>query len=138
MTFESVFWILPAAFGLYWARALITKKGWRGAMLGAVIRDTVSEQELENSVMMTRTTVRVHVLEPGDGPSAPSVGVELSRRAALSWSMSGFSLTREEALALSEHLSVAAKGARIALREGQVEQGPPTDRPRVSAPSSAE
>ena len=116
MPFETFFWILPAAIAVYWARALFKNKGWRGAMLGGPIRDAVSEQELENSVMMSRATVRVYVLEPGERPRSPRVGVEVSRRAFLSWSTSGFSLTKEEALALSEHLLAAAQETPIAIR----------------------
>ena len=118
MLSNAIFWIIPAAMAIYWARALLKNKSWRGARLGGAIRDTVSEQELENSVMLSRATVRVYVLEPGEGPSSPRVGVEVSRRALLSRSTSGFSLTKEEALALSEHLLVAAKETSIAIRGG--------------------
>ena len=116
--FANFFWIPFAVVALVWGRAMLKRGGWRGAMLGGAIRDTVAEQELENRVMLTGTTLRVHVLEPGEDPSSPSVGVEVVRRAPLSWSTSGFSLTREEALALSEHLSVAAREAPRELHKG--------------------
>ena len=115
---EYLFWIPFAVVGLIWGRALLKKGGWRGAMLGAAIQDTVAEQELANRVMMTRTTLKVYVLEPTEGPESPRVGVEVTRRAPMGWSTSGFSLTREEAAALSEHLSVAVMESQRAIREG--------------------
>jgi hypothetical protein len=114
------FWIFFAALTLLSlrgaatsVRTALTRGGWRAVMLGAAIRDTVSEQELETRVMSASTALKVHVLEPTNPSKGPHIGVEVVRSSATGGSSSGFGLTREEARALAEHLSVAVMESHV-------------------------
>lgn len=106
MTFQHIFFAL---FGLVAPNLLfqvIRNRGFRGAMFGAPAARTIGEIDLGRRGMV-RTRLRVHRLEPRDTTS-PEIGIEVVATTIGSFGITGHSLTRDQAVALSNFLSQAA------------------------------
>jgi hypothetical protein len=108
MRFE---YIVFGMFGLMAVAMLfkvIQNGGFKGAAFGAPLREQVSEMRLGQRGM-TRTMLKVHVLEPRDPADGPHIGVEvLHSTLGSAWKMSPIPLTRTEAQRFAEELSRAA------------------------------
>lgn len=87
---------------------VIRNRGIRGALFGAPLRRLVSEIKLETGIL-TRTKLKVHILDPRDRSAGPHIGVEVIRTSIGSWHMSPISLTRAEAQKLADQLAAAAR-----------------------------
>jgi hypothetical protein len=101
-----VIWALGALAVANFVYQVIKKRGFKGAMFGAPIAQTVGELDLGKSGPM-RTTLKLHRLESRE-PGAPAVGIEVVNRSVLSYHMLPIRLTLEQASVLRELLSQAA------------------------------
>ena len=81
--------------------------GLKGAVFGVRLREKIGELELTQRGL-TRTKLRVHVLEPTGPGDGPHVGIEVIQSTLASREMRPVSLTRSEARRLAEQLSQAA------------------------------
>jgi hypothetical protein len=105
MHFEYVFF---AVFGLVVIGLLyqiIRNRGFRGAMFGAPVARMVGEVDLGRRGMVW-TRLKVHRLESRNADS-PEIGIEIVAKTFGSFGITGHSLSREQAVALSELLSEA-------------------------------
>ena len=104
-------WIILAIVGVILLPNLykaIRHRGFKGAMFGAPLVREIAELEL-SAGRLTRTTLRIHVLDPADRGDGPHVGIEVVRSTFASWETSPISLTRTEARQLAEQLSRAVE-----------------------------
>jgi hypothetical protein len=86
---------------------VIKYRGLKGAAFGVPLREKIGELELSNRGL-TKTKLRVHVLDPTSPGDGPHVGMEVIQSTFASWEMRPVSLTRSEARLLAEELSQAA------------------------------
>jgi hypothetical protein len=112
---EYVFCAIVGFFAAYMLYQVVRNKGFRGAMFGAPVADTVGDLDLGRRGMV-RTRLKVHRLESKDATS-PEVGVEFVTSTIGSWHMFPVALTRSEAVALSTLLSQAAAQGPTIIRE---------------------
>ena len=86
---------------------IIKYRGLKGAAFGVPLGEKIGELEL-NSRGLTKTKLRVHVLDPSHPGDGPHVGMEVIQSTLASWEMRPVSLTRAEARLLAQELSQAA------------------------------
>ena len=86
---------------------VIKYRGLKGAAFGAPLREEIGELELSKRGL-TKTKLRVHVLDPSHPDEGPHVGIEVIHSTVASWEMRPVSLTRSEARLLAKELSEAA------------------------------
>ena len=104
--FEYIFFGAFAAIAAYFAFSVYRYGGFRGAMFGATVRDTIGEVE-GTARGPGSARVRVHSLGAQEGADA-LVGLELVATSIGSWSSSPISLSRSEAQRLANLLQEAA------------------------------
>ena len=102
MTAEHIFTIIAvvallSCFGWFGFQA-VKNGGLRGAVLGARIKRTVGQVE-PSYAMAGKTILRVNQLETSGNYIA--VGIEVVNRTMLSYSLQGFSLSKDEATKLA-------------------------------------
>ena len=94
---DNLFYVIFFALALYIGYQIISKRGLKGAVLGSKIVRTVGEVNIDQKGVMNQV-VRVHVLENG------RIGIELTSKAPLSISMTGFTLSPQQSQQLISHL----------------------------------
>lgn len=105
MPFEHLFFGLFAAFGVYAIYGVIKNKGFRGAMFGSPVLQTLGEvQGVKQGLVSVK--LKIHVLE-GRGDPEKRIGLELVAKSFASWQMMPITLSRSEAKALHSLLQQA-------------------------------
>ena len=107
MNGQTIFFMLFGAVAASMIFKVIKHRGWKGAMFGAPVREMLAELELSRRGM-TKTKLKVNVLDPHDPGEGPHVGVEVIHSTIGSWEMKPVSLTRAEARRFAEALLQAA------------------------------
>lgn len=102
---EYMFFGIFAAFVGYFAFSVYRHGGFRGAMFGATVRETIGE--VEGVARGYSSKLKVHSLGSREGGDA-LVGLELVATSIGSWSSSPISLSRAEAQRLASLLQEAA------------------------------
>lgn len=106
-------WMALVAIGVILLPMLykaLRHRGLKGAMFGAPLVREIAELELATRGL-TRTRLRIHLLDPHDRGLGPHVGVEIVRSSLASWESSPIALTRSEARQLADQLSRAAESS---------------------------
>ena len=106
MKLEYLFFGLFGAVVLHLIYQVISKGGWRGALYGAPVIDTVGSMDLGRKGLL-RTRLKVHRLEARE-PGSPCVGIEFMHTTIGSFNVSPLPLTKDQAHMLSALLSQAA------------------------------
>ena len=81
--------------------------GLKGAAFGAPVLEKIGDVE-PSTRGLTKTKLKVHVLDPSRPADGPHVGMEVIYSSFGSWEMRGISLTRSEARLLAQELTQAA------------------------------
>ena len=95
-----LFFAIFGVIAVYLAYQVVSKGGFKGAILGSRISQTIGEIPLKTSGPIKRV-VRVHKLENGN------VAIEITSIALLAYSMTGFALTPTQSDQLIAHLNEA-------------------------------
>ena len=94
---ENIFPIVFFGIILYFLYQMFSKGGFKGAIFGSKVIETVGEINLKK-VGITNQILRVHKLENGE------VGIEHTTKAVLGFSMTGFTITQAQAEELISQL----------------------------------
>jgi len=97
-TEEFVFWPIFLLIAGYFLYRIIRNKGLRGAMFGGIVSKTIGEIELAKKGMI-RSKIKVHRIQSG---GANKIGIEVVHKGHLSYHMTPITLSREEAVRLTE------------------------------------
>ena len=97
---DNLFYVVFGAVVLYMAYQVFSKGGFKGVIFGSKILRTVGEIAVEKKGLLSQV-IRVHALENG------RIGIELTSKAPLSISMTGFTLSPEQSVQLISHLQHA-------------------------------
>ena len=109
---QTLFFIIFALVAVSMIFKIIKYRGLKGAMFGAPVGTQTGELELPRRGM-TKTKLKVHVLNPADAGDGPHVGVEVIHSTIGSWEMKPVSLTRIEARRFAEELLRAAEASEL-------------------------
>lgn len=93
-------------FLAYFAYSVIRHGGFRGAMFGARIVDTIGEVEGADS-RLSSTRIKVHILE-AENSEPRRVGIEVVMTSLASWASSPITLSQSQARELAGILERAA------------------------------
>jgi len=102
------FAIVFAAILAVWIYKLVAHGGFRGAMFGARIRDTVGELDITSSRFMKQKLV-IYRLDSERPSNDPAVGLEMRFTSFASYQMQPLPLTKSQARTLSQLLARAAE-----------------------------
>ena len=103
------FWVIAGIVVAVWIFQMVRHRGFRGAMYGAEVSQTVGMLTL-NPNRLAKSTVKVHRLSPRDPAAGPNVGMELGFSSVLgAWEMRPVALTKQQAKDLSKLLGEAAE-----------------------------
>ena len=97
---DNMFYVVFGAVVVYMAYQVLSKGGFRGAIFGSRVLRTVGEISVERKGLISQV-VRVHVLENG------RAAMELTSKAPLSISMTGFTLSPVQTNQLASFLQQA-------------------------------
>lgn len=101
----------PALFVLGFAVFALVKivrfGSWRGLIFNGRVQRTVAELNVDRKSRLLKTRLKVHVVEQDKGKA---VGLEFASTAPLAFSVTGYSLSPQEARALITALQQATAG----------------------------
>lgn len=92
--FENLFWVIFIGFALFFVYRIFKHKGFKGAMFGAHILNTLGEVNGKSQGPMS-ILLKVHSLG-SDTPHEILVGIEVIAKSFASWQMMPVTLTASE------------------------------------------
>ncbi len=95
---EYIFWVIFGTVLIIMVYRVIIKGGLKGAVFGSRIKNTIGEISLSKNMASSRV-LRIHKLENG------KVAFELSSKAVLAFSMTGFTVNEKQVEQLIEYLN---------------------------------
>ncbi|MBI2174918.1 MAG: hypothetical protein HYU33_06960 [Candidatus Omnitrophica bacterium] len=92
--FENLFWVIFVGFALFFGYRILKHKGFKGAMFGARIVNTIGEVSGKSQGPIS-VLLKVHSLG-SDAPHEILVGIEVVAKSFASWQMMPVTLTASE------------------------------------------